>query len=137
MSFLIGITPARAGKTKAAIRKGAGDEDHPRSCGKDGSCYGFLRRVLGSPPLVRERRDMQPKCCNMMRITPARAGKTACHHPSGTLKRDHPRSCGKDHVLLWVLVLVSGSPPLVRERPLGGFGVRAGARITPARAGKT
>ena len=254
-----GITPARAGKTKAAIRKGAGDEDHPRSCGKDGSCYGFLRRVLGSPPLVRERRDMQPKCCNMMRITPARAGKTACHHPSGTLKRDHPRSCGKDtasnvlnkqkqgspplvrerrlscsivvimigitparagktfrfrfppyglrdhprscgkdiisqdfwkarkgspplvrerpgltqaeitkvritparagkttlsgyeyayaqdhprscgkdHVLLWVLVLVSGSPPLVRERPLGGFGVRAGARITPARAGKT
>ena len=86
---------------------------------------------------MRERPGLTQAEITKVRITPARAGKTTLSGYEYAYAQDHPRSCGKDHVLLWVLVLVSGSPPLVRERPLGGFGVRAGARITPARAGKT
>ena len=52
----------------------------------------------------------------LIRITPARAGKT---HESDYWPwpfRDHPRSCGKDHITYLSIALRRGSPPLVRER---------------------
>ena len=135
--IMIGITPARAGKTFRFRFPPYGLRDHPRSCGKDIISQDFWKARKGSSPLVRERPGLTQAEITKVRITPARAGKTTLSGYEYAYAQDHPRSCGKDHVLLWVLVLVSGSPPLVRERPLGGFGVRAGARITPARAGKT
>ena len=91
------------------------------------------------------------------RITPARAGKTVCPPVEGTTAEDHPRSCGKDHVAdfdesivlgsprscgkdcrpFGMLLLPSGSPPLVRERLHAEPQGLARFRITPARAGKT
>ena len=71
------------------------------------------------------------------RITPARAGKTFAWHCCRSLRRNHPRSCGKD------LLRVAGqphsqeSPPLVRERLPASFSSASLAGITPARAGKT
>ena len=91
----------------------------------------------GSPPLVRERHDNASPRPTVMRITPARAGKTTmsfCHVSSS---EDHPRSCGKDIYWNVVRMLILGSPPLVRERHIKLISSTVGTRITPARAGKT
>ena len=72
-----------------------------------------------------------------MRITPARAGKTGDWFFVPRQYRDHPRSCGKDLLMLDPSVLDLGSPPLVRERPMENIADDPSGRITPARAGKT
>ncbi len=72
-----------------------------------------------------------------MRITPARAGKTAYTTDRIAMRRDHPRSCGKDTVQIENIASPLGSPPLVRERLADvAYSCIAGG-ITPARAGKT
>ena len=71
-----GITPARAGKTGMGEGGTAGDQDHPRSCGKDNASCISLSKRLGSPPLVRERPIPYWSVRRRPRITPARAGKT-------------------------------------------------------------
>ena len=73
----------------------------------------------------------------MARITPARAGKTWHRLSAPGSVEDHPRSCGKDKILLKRKSLLLGSPPLVRERPKKGFISDMDGGITPARAGKT
>ena len=52
----VGITPARAGKTKSRLPFALTIQDHPRSCGKDYHPPSRLPSTSGSPPLVRERR---------------------------------------------------------------------------------
>ena len=71
-----GITPARAGKTLELPRKPSNSRDHPRSCGKDLPRLPARSAIIGSPPLVRERRVMATGSVHYFRITPARAGKT-------------------------------------------------------------
>ena len=113
----VGITPARAGKTKDSHYDSSMRRDHPRSCGKDLQVARKLTFSYG--------------------ITPARAGKTSICTLPALSGKDHPRSCGKDHWKIYFHQLSQGSPPLVRERL---HFLRAGipfAGITPARAGKT
>ena len=50
------------------------------------------------------------------RITPACAGKRFVLGHRFRLQRDHPRLCGEKLLLLLVLVLDLGSPPLVRGK---------------------
>ena len=92
---------------------------------------------MGSPPLVRERRQQTRPDKPGNGITPARAGKTVLVSPRRCRFEDHPRSCGKDCRASSTYRYDMGSPPLVRER-LGTFSVHDGPDgITPARAGKT
>ena len=70
------ITPARAGKTLRRYRLHRSLRDHPRSCGKDRLVRPGLCPEKGSPPLVRERRRESIGYVDLLRITPARAGKT-------------------------------------------------------------
>ena len=92
----LGITPARAGKTRVPGSPDPRRRDHPRSCGKDQNQKLSLLTEVGSPPLVRERRHETADGQGQRRITPARAGKTvAVRHPVPDFE-DHPRSCGKD-----------------------------------------
>ena len=114
---LDGITPARAGKTYLYNIILKRNWDHPRSCGKDTNWTNGKYRLLGSPPLVRERLD-------------CRLGNTYN-------RRDHPRSCGKDFINQTEMGQLPGSPPLVRERPFQGVPPEMSVGITPARAGKT
>ena len=132
-----GITPARAGKTRCGRVLRLRWQDHPRSCGKDRWPVVGLMASLGSPPLVRERhKNYYPEPYND-RITPARAGKTAGCTVWPGMHRDHPRSCGKDDWENLPIRRNGGSPPLVRERPLGPSILPVYRGITPARAGKT
>ena len=54
-----GITPACAGTTVTAEDVRAAMEDHPRLCGNDTEKDLKLAEMLGSPPLVRERREQR------------------------------------------------------------------------------
>ena len=72
-----------------------------------------------------------------LRITPARAGKTSSTILSGHIQQDHPRSCGKDKFSAVVAIILTGSPPLVRERHANSAVAKLTGGITPARAGKT
>ena len=53
----------------------------------------------------------------MPRITPASAGKTSCNFNGYIFIRDHPRECGKNHLVPFQVVVGPGSPPRVREKP--------------------
>ena len=91
----------------------------------------------GSPPLVRERLKETVQDGKLIRITPARAGKTSTSAKKPLTIQDHPRSCGKDIPMRTTKMAMLGSPPLVRERPRPPAGSAAQPGITPARAGKT
>ena len=93
---IVGITPARAGKTLFLTTITATRRDHPRSCGKDAMTARKSASRSGSPPLVRERRDDSKEIGIEVRITPARAGKTIRISYMKMRAWDHPRSCGKD-----------------------------------------
>ena len=71
-----GITPAYAGKTTYVIVTRWNLEDHPRVCGKDAEETPSTAKGVGSPPRMRERRQVQPSAFGGSRITPAYAGKT-------------------------------------------------------------
>ena len=74
---LIRITPACAGKTRAAELGIAKREDHPRVCGKDKKYHKLRSDIVGSPPRVRERHSGNIEEFADVRITPACAGKTS------------------------------------------------------------
>ena len=73
---MLGITPARAGKTERTDFYVNKCWNHPRSCGKDLDSLSVSVVCSGSPPLVRERRYQRTIQRNKGGITPARAGKT-------------------------------------------------------------
>ncbi len=131
------ITPARAGKTRGMpdciMTKG----DHPRSRGKDSKSSATVCSNLGSPPLARERLPRLAPAPVAPGITPARAGKTFPTVLEVLFQGDHPRSRGKDSTASKVLTMVTGSPPLARERHANIQRFNKSIGITPARAGKT
>ena len=131
------ITPASAGKTKIAFKVCTVVRDHPRECGKNcvvSTCFGCS---LGSPPRVREKLYLFALRLWELRITPASAGKTKTKTGKIALNRDHPRECGKNICIAYIVSVVVGSPPRVREKPPVSTSHIYSIRITPASAGKT
>ncbi|OFT39905.1 hypothetical protein HMPREF3161_06215, partial [Aerococcus sp. HMSC06H08] len=49
-----GITPAYAGRSVLLVQVYSPKQDHPRVCGKKPLTPNFARRILGSPPRMRE-----------------------------------------------------------------------------------
>ncbi len=131
------ITPARAGTTSDGWITKMAIKDHPRSCGNDSQGANLNQIVMGSPPLVRERRWVCIQVEKITRITPACAGTTGIITFLGNTYRDHPRLCGNDRFLDCMCAYKQGSPPLVRERRWGQFNIHTYCRITPACAGTT
>ena len=76
MSDLMGITPARAGRTLFLHFSGSGNRDHPRSRGKDIAAILSEFLIVGSPPLAREGLQWLERILMAIGITPARAGRT-------------------------------------------------------------
>ena len=131
------ITPACAGKTLHVLPSHLFGWDHPRVGGKNSTLSVLLKKVLGSPPRVREK--LSPTLAHSIkcRITPACAGKTEILTIHSTFKRDHPRVCGKNVVSTAGGNDGTGSPPRVREKPFSFTFLLFYRRITPACAGKT
>ena len=136
-SLAVGITPAYAGKTYFLFVTTLLMWDHPRLRGKDD--YFEIERLYGleSPPLTRERPDKITISKLRIGITPAYAGKTCTLYCSGYLKKNHPRSRGKDCTTPYLQIKKQGSPPLTRERLQRPEYIGGRSGITPAHAGKT
>ena len=73
----------------------------------------------GSPPRVRGKRRQLHMRRQEIRITPARAGKTAIKGRDIVRKKDHPRACGENSESAADRRPCMGSPPRVRGKHNG------------------
>ena len=71
-----GITPAYAGKRAHAYLMRDGMQDHPRLCGEKTISRNFSRFSSGSPPPMRGKAEPMQIVTDLIRITPAYAGKS-------------------------------------------------------------
>ena len=90
--------------------------DHPRGCGENDKLGGEAFDTLGSPPRMRGKLCLRINYWQVLRITPADAGKT-----DGFLKEirpveDHPRGCGENTPSFSAALLMMGSPPRMRGK---------------------
>ena len=132
-----GITPAHAGKRRAAHCYTSTAPDHPRPCGEKCLNSFNILPMPGSPPPMRgkDRRTVARRMAG--RITPAHAGKSTGDCVVIDNPPDHPRPCGEKLLICVMPIYVRGSPPPMRGK---GARIRTAAleaRITPAHAGKS
>ena len=113
------ITPARAGKTSPWTIGFGAEQDHPRACGENARNSTFTVSHRGSPPRVRGKLLLWFAKLSLVRITPARAGKTRGSKRRTCRCRDHPRACGENAILQQRTWKYAGSPPRVRGKPRG------------------
>ena len=92
---------------------------------------------LGSSPRVRGKQRHGRGGRRLLRLIPARAGKTRHQPRTPRGRRAHPRACGEN--TLWVMVsrFAFGSSPRVRGKLSLVLTAGGDRRLIPARAGKT
>ena len=110
------ITPAGAGKTVPVFGHRAHNRDHPRRCGENVDALTDCASKTGSPPQVRGKPRSISGNRHTDRITPAGAGKTPRIALIGQLKKDHPRRCGENALVVVRRCGCNGSPPQVRGK---------------------
>ena len=93
--FPVGITPAYAGKSKNTCTSVVFDQDHPRVCGEKVPAIRRFAQIMGSPPRMRGKGQLNHLNLHTPGITPACAGKSVIRISDGCLRRDHPRVCGE------------------------------------------
>ena len=77
----VGITPADAGKTAKKRVRRRYTRDHPRGCGENVCFRKQQPHSTGSPPRMRGKLLHRSQSPNVLRITPADAGKTEIVRP--------------------------------------------------------
>ena len=92
--------------------------DHPRRCGENQRHQIKPPFALGSPPQVRGKHSIKINGDKITGITPAGAGKTFLFLLRITIIWDHPRRCGENLGSFVIIVVVPGSPPQVRGKPV-------------------
>ena len=132
-----GSPPRVRGKAKKRHLGGWKKGDHPRVCGEKFTCFAHRSTLPGSPPRVRGKDYVAIASYSLAGITPACAGKSLTIQKMTTRSRDHPRVCGEKTVQCAGALKDLGSPPRVRGKVTGYFGVVIRIRITPACAGKS
>ena len=131
-----GITPAYAGKSHCHPGQCGRNGDHPRVCGEKNIDFTSFGMVIGSPPRMRGKAVSTPQEKNIIRITPAYAGKSCSSSSSSFFVWDHPRVCGEKQIFSSVGSFAPGSPPRMRGKELPRHFVELCIGITPAYAGK-
>ena len=135
--WLLGITPAWAGKSLSRSATVRSDKDHPRVGGEKLSVCGGICAGLGSPP---RGRGKVPPCqfgYIWLGITPAWAGKRAQFERPPPLTQDHPRVGGEKPLPSCQAFRRTGSPPRGRGKGQVPVHQLAHEGITPAWAGKS
>ena len=133
----VGITPACAGKRAAGRRGVFAAADHPRVCGEKSCSRSLAPCAGGSPPRVRGKGELLAIMKELLRITPACAGKRLSSVGWQRWQQDHPRVCGEKRLPLRTSSCAAGSPPRVRGKVHVVQIIHAAAGITPACAGKS
>ena len=133
----VGITPACAGKSNAALLRPVAGRDHPRVCGEKPALPPGVLAPPGSPPRMRGKAVVGVLRVNHLGITPAYAGKRQSHQHSMNQRRDHPRVCGEKVSKSDGDGQVGGSPPRMRGKVTPAAVENYFNGITPACAGKS
>ncbi len=131
------ITPACAGKSRAAAGAAAPAWDHPRVCGEKSLFPNGIIPCVGSPPRVRGKVSPSNSAGHKAGITPACAGKSNRYQLENQYRRDHPRVCGEKYEFQFLRGIYQGSPPRVRGKGRHSRLPALYAGITPACAGKS
>ena len=132
-----GITPAYAGKRRAAKRYKRLLWDHPRVCGEKTAPRHRLHLAKGSPPRMRGKGRCRPPVPPVLGITPACAGKRWFVLFRCAIVWDHPRVCGEKHASACTARAALRSPPRVRGKAAAARAGLVAVGITPACAGKS
>ena len=131
------LIPARAGKTPTSSPRLSASPAHPRACGENRATQYRMRANAGSSPRVRGKRLASGDLRQVLRLIPARAGKTSGGWSSPCAWSAHPRACGENSPHYFHKAPAAGSSPRVRGKQQGLQGALHRARLIPARAGKT
>ena len=132
-----GLIPARAGKTVRGVCGRPGRGAHPRACGENRYNRTLAASLAGSSPRVRGKRGRRFRTRSVVRLIPARAGKTSCTPGRTPPPAAHPRACGENNQESARMRVERGSSPRVRGKH-SPVDLREPARgLIPARAGKT
>ena len=136
-SVLLGIIPACAGNTEAAVDDEIVSRDHPRVCGEHFHDPYTGRTMRGSSPRVRGTPGRGCGGRSRRRIIPACAGNTRTPRGFRTGRRDHPRVCGEHSPHDLPGAPHQGSSPRVRGTRPHRPRWHSGQGIIPACAGNT
>ena len=131
-----GITPAWAGKRAPARTARAKEGDHPRMGGEKPSRIPDPGGKQGSPPHGRGKAAITARRQQLVRITPAWAGKSVHIVRTITINQDHPRMGGEKSAKSSAEPCEKGSPPHGRGKVDRVSQSSKPERITPAWAGK-
>ena len=132
-----GLIPARAGKTSLPALSSTPTPAHPRACGENPAKKPFYARWWGSSPRVRGKLVVLENAAPRPRLIPARAGKTEKGGGAMAITQAHPRACGENFQSRLHFHVQVGSSPRVRGKRRRPPKAPGGARLIPARAGKT
>ena len=110
----LGIIPACAGNTRAALSPLVVFGDHPRMCGEHFLYDRFAMKLPGSSPHVRGTHDVTAEVMEPDGIIPACAGNTSRIDEREGGLRDHPRMCGEHVTPNSTAIIHVGSSPHVR-----------------------
>ena len=136
-SKIIGLIPARAGKTGPGSGMAHAGGAHPRACGENLPGPRHPTTPLGSSPRVRGKRQLPQPRRQGTRLIPARAGKTDWRPAATRRQPAHPRACGENAAQEVFPGPRPGSSPRVRGKRVGQRFEGPADRLIPARAGKT
>ena len=134
---MVGLIPARAGKTYAFQGVFSRDGAHPRAGGENWTARGGPASAAGSSPRGRGKPQPPVMMTNRMGLIPARAGKTVSSARAPTVRAAHPRAGGENDNFISVAQSMGGSSPRGRGKPSRYLVLRDPGRLIPARAGKT
>ena len=119
-----------------SVSRSVGFQDHPRVGGEKISTTSWPRCWKGSPPRGRGKVSRRLAPTEIVRITPAWAGKSERPPFCYVRGRDHPRVGGEKPDTALQLPSHWGSPPRGRGKGEGKTEIARTLRITPAWAGK-
>ena len=98
---LVGLIPARAGKTPLPATCSNTLRAHPRACGENSEPWCEYANRPGSSPRVRGKRPGENIAHSNRGLIPARAGKTSLLRRSFHGNQAHPRACGENVDVDW------------------------------------
>ena len=134
---VVGLIPARAGKTPTPPSPAPSSWAHPRACGENVVWEGVGMRAPGSSPRVRGKPGPGLQEAARGGLIPARAGKTSISFAAPRCPPAHPRACGENMQQSAGAVESVGSSPRVRGKLAVGGAQVVDDGLIPARAGKT
>ena len=125
------------GKVLRSCHEGGKPRDHPRLCGEKPTHSYTFPLARGSPPPMRGKAKDKKYWWQMIRITPAYAGKRIDWNFNPVAYKDHPRLCGEKCLRRIPIHPDRGSPPPMRGKARRCALAGGVVRITPAYAGKS